>query len=144
VFKNGKRLTLFLIALAALAVPAGAGARVDAAPTEVVGTWSRTVTAADAAKRGKVATGPWRFVVKLSGAMSLFNGSSTRAVVTGTLRAGPSSTLRMLDLRVAGGGRCATDVTYRWRRTGDRLTLSTTGDKCPGRAAVLVGTWRRT
>ncbi|MGZ8693149.1 MAG: hypothetical protein ACXWZY_01865 [Gaiellaceae bacterium] len=129
--------------LAALVVPAGAAARVDAAPTAVVGSWSRTVTAADAAKRGKVATGPWRFVVKLSGAMSLFSGSGTRPVVTGTLRTGPSSTLRMLSLQVTGGGSCPTDVTYRWRRTGDRLTLSTTADKCPGRAAVLVGTWRR-
>jgi hypothetical protein len=137
-------LILVLVALATLVIPATAASRSDAAPASTVGTWTRTVTAADAAKRGKVTTGPWRFELKSSGAMRLFNGSTTKPVVTGMLRTGPSSgTLRMLDLLVAGGGRCPTDVTYKWRRTGDRLTLSTAVDKCPGRAAVLVGTWRK-
>jgi hypothetical protein len=141
--KTGNLLICSLVALATLVLPATAASRSDAAPAATVGTWTRTVTAADAARRGKVTTGPWRFELKASGAMRLFSGSTTRPVVTGTLRAGPSSTLRMLDLLVAGGGRCPTDVTYRWRRTGDRLSLSTAADKCPGRAAVLVGTWRK-
>ena len=50
----------------------------------------------------------------------------------------------MLDMRITGGGRCEDDATYRWRMSSDKLVLSTSGaDKCAGRAAVLVGTWRR-
>ena len=135
--------TLVLAAIAALALPTAASSRADAAPATIVDTWSRTVTEADAKRRGAVATGPWRFEVKGSGAMSLFNGSAKKAVVTGKLTSGASGTLKMLDLRVAGGGRCTTQATYRWRMSGDKLVLSTSGDKCPGRAAVLVGTWRR-
>jgi hypothetical protein len=132
-----------LAALFLLVLPAPAAPLANAAPAAIVDTWSRTVTEADAKRRGNVATGPWRFAVKASGAMSLFNGSSKKAVVTGRLTAGPSGTLKMLNLLVTGGGRCTEQATYRWRLTGDRLTLSTAADKCPGRAAVLVGTWRR-
>lgn len=142
--KSTKLLVLILTAVAALSLPTAAAPRSDAAPAAIVATWSRTVTEADAKRRGNVATGPWRFVVKATGAMSLFNGSSKKAVVTGRLAAGPSGTLKMLNLLVTGGGRCTEQATYRWRLTGDRLALSTAADKCPGRAAVLVGTWRRT
>jgi hypothetical protein len=137
------RLAVVLAAIAALVLPAASPARVGAAPSTIVDTWSRTVTEADAKRRGAVTTGPWRFDVKSSGAMSLFNGSSKKAVVTGKLTAGTSGTLKMLDLRVTGGGRCTTQATYRWRMSADKLVLTTAGDKCPGRAAVLVGTWRR-
>jgi hypothetical protein len=137
-------LTLVLATFAALALPAAATPRSDAAPSSIVDMWSRTVTAADAKRRGSVALGLWRFEVKGSGAMSLFNSSSKRAVVTGKLTAATSGTLKMTDLRVTGGGRCTEQATYAWRLTGDKLTLSTGArDKCPGRAAVLVGTWRR-
>ncbi len=134
---------LVLAAIAALALPTAGSARADAAPASIVDTWSRTVTEADAKRRGQVATGPWRFDVKPSGAMSLFNGSSKKAVVTGKLTAGASGTLTMLNLLVTGGGRCTEKATYRWNMSGGRLTLSTARDRCPGRAAVLVGTWRR-
>ncbi len=132
-----------LVAFAALALPAASSARVDAAPPSIVAKWSRTVTEADAKRRGAVATGPWRFEVKATGAMSLYNGSSKKPVVTGKLTAGTAGTLKMLNLLVTGGGRCTEPATYRWRLSGSSLTLSTSADKCPGRAAVLVGTWRK-
>jgi transposase InsO family protein len=132
-----------LTAVVALALPGAALSRSDAAPAAMVGTWSRTVTKADVARRGTVATGPWRFELKLSGALRLFNRSSTKPVATGRLTAGPSGTVKMLDLTVVGGGRCTEDVTYRWRLAAGRLTFSTAADKCSGRATVLVGTWRR-
>jgi hypothetical protein len=141
--KTTRWLILTLVATAMLVLPGPAASRSDAAPAAIVGTWSRTVTEADAKRRGQVATGPWRFEVKASGAMSLFNSSSKRAIVTGRLTAGPSGTLKMVNLLVTGGGRCTEQATYRWRLTGSRLALSTAADKCPGRAAVLVGTWRR-
>ena len=142
--KTTTLLTLTLAAVAALTLPTAAASRSEAAPGTIVDTWTRTVTEADAKRRGPVATGPWRFELKASGALSLFNSSSKRAIVTGKLTAGPSGTVKMVNLLVVGGGRCTEQATYRWRLTGTRLTLSTAADKCPGRAAVLVGTWRRT
>ena len=141
--KSSLILTLAAV-VAALALPAASSARVDAAPSTIVDTWSRTVTAADAKRRGQVATGPWRLELKSSGAMSLYNGASKKPIVTGRLTTGTSGTLKMLDMRITGGGRCEDDATYRWRLSGGKLVLSTIGtDKCAGRAAVLVGTWRR-
>ena len=110
-----------------MALPTAASSRADAAPSTIVDMWSRTVTEADAKRRGMVTTGPWRFEVKPSGAMSLYNSSGKKPIVTGKLTAGPSGTLKMLDLRVTGGGRCDLQSTYRWRLSGGKLTLSTTG-----------------
>jgi hypothetical protein len=142
--KIGILLTLFLATLTALIIPATAASRSDAAPSQIADTWSRTVTQADTRRRGPVATGLWRFDLKSSGAMSLFNSSSKKAIVTGRLTTGTSGTLKMLDMRITGGGRCRDEATYRWRLSGGRLVLSTGKDTCGGRAAVLVGSWRRT
>jgi hypothetical protein len=143
--KSTTWVTIVLAAVAALALPATGASRSDAAPSQIVDTWSRTVTTADARRRGRVATGPWRFEVKSSGAMSLYSGTAKRAVVTGRLTTAANGTLRMVDMRVTGGGRCTKPATYRWRMSGGRLVLTVTGkDECGGRAAVLVGTWRRT
>ena len=135
-----------LAALAALAIPAGVSARADATPSTITGTWTRTVTQADVKRRGLAATGPWRLELKSAGTMRLFNNSTKKAIGTGKVTAGPG-TLKMVNLLVIGGGRCAKEeeTTYRYSLTGGKLVLSVNGrDKCPGRATVLVGTWRRT
>ena len=137
------KIAIAVALVAALALPTAAASRADAAPTPIVGSWWRTVTTADTVRRGRVATGPWRLEVTRAGVMRLFNSSSRRAVVTGKVAAGPSGTLKMLELVVTGGGRCRDEATYRWRLAAGRLTLTTAQDKCPGRPAVLVGTWRR-
>ena len=136
-----------LAALVALALPVTVSARADATPAAISGTWTRTVTQADVKRRGLAATGPWRLELKTVGTMRLFNNSTKKAIGTGRVTTGGSGTLKMLNLLVVGGGRCAKEeeATYRYSVSGGKLVLSVTGprDKCPGRATVLVGSWRR-
>jgi hypothetical protein len=143
--KTTSILTIVLAALAALALPTVAASRSDATPAAISGKWTRTVTQADVRRRGLAATGPWRLELTTSGTMRLFNGSSRKAIGTGRVTAA-AGTLKMVNLNVVGGGRCAKEeeATYRYSMNSGRLVLSATRrDKCPGRATVLVGTWRR-
>ena len=139
-------LIVAVAALAALALPTVAASRSDATPAAISGKWTRTVTQADVRRRGLAATGPWRLELQTTGTMRLFNSSTKKAIGTGRATTVSAGTLKMLTLLVVGGGRCAKEeeATYRYNATGGRLVLSVVGrDKCPGRATVLVGTWRR-
>src|SRR5688572_7963522 len=130
-----------LAALIALALPVTVSARADATPAAISGTWARTVTQADVKRRGLAATGPWRLELKTIGTMRLFNSSAKKPIGTGRVMTGTTGTLKMLNLLVVGGGRCAKEevATYRYSLSGGKLVLSVTGrDKCPGRATVLV------
>ena len=145
--KTTHLLIVSLATVAALALPTGAASRSDATPASISGTWSRTVTDADVKRRGLAARGPWRLELKTTGTMRLFNSSTKKAIGTGKVTSGASGTLKMVNLVVIGGGRCAKEeeATYSYRLTAGKLVLSITAkDKCPGRATVLVGTWRRT
>jgi hypothetical protein len=139
------RPTFALIA-AALVASGVAAAQPAKAPAQVVGIWSRTVTKADLQRKGGadvVTTGKWRLRIEPSGAYSLFNAPGA-PIATGLLTTGAAGTLTVLRLVDSGGGECGGRAVYRWRVAGGRLTLArTSADSCVSRAAILVGTWRK-
>jgi hypothetical protein len=117
-------------------------------PQQLVGGWSRNVTAANWEQYGApgYSVGPWTILILKSGAVDVFIGSgypprcgscvadfTTRISVAGA------------RLTVAPVPVCSTTKgTYGWKVSGRLLTLKLIADKkCGPREALFTGVWKR-
>jgi hypothetical protein len=118
----------------ALAVVAAAGAA--SAPPDLIGSWTRTVSAKDIARAHstKIAAGTTWTLVITSRKSSL--RSPHIATYTGTI-VPAAPTLIHIEL---GGD---TSNLYAWRRLGTTLIVTKKHDPNADHAAILVGTWKR-
>jgi hypothetical protein len=118
----------------ALAVVAAAGAA--PAPPDLIGSWTRTVSAKDIARAHstKITAGTTWVLVIASGKSSV--RSPHIATYTGTVvPAGPT----LVHIELAGD----TSDLYAWRRLGTTLIFTKKHDPNANRAAIFAGTWRR-
>lgn len=128
--------TKVLLPVVCVALAVVAGARAAAPPPQLVGTWTRTVSATDVAraKSTRIKAGStWTLVVTTHKASLRSTGVAgyTGAIVPAT------ATLVNVEL---GGDKANL---YAWRRAGNTLVLSKKHDPNADLAAVLAGTWKR-
>ena len=125
-----------LVATGAVALVAGVAGASAAAPPQLVGTWKRTVTAADvkrAHSTGIPSDSAWTLIVRKSGVafvggnVGQFNG---KIVPAGANR-----------VHVNLGTPCPN--VYAWRVAGRTLTFTKEKDCEPDRVAAFNGTWKR-
>jgi hypothetical protein len=105
-------------------------------PPQLVGKWTRTVTAADVVRsktNGVTAGSFWTLIVQKSGA-SIAGGNGGQ--FTGKLVPAGATTIN-----VEMGD--ATPNVYAWHIAGRRLILTRVRDADGDRAAVFSGTWHR-
>jgi hypothetical protein len=117
-------------------------------PKEIVGGWSRNVTATNYQQHGVAPgypVGAWTMLVLNTGDVYFYTGRgypphcnacvadfSTRVTVVG-----PRLTVAPIPV-------CSTPGVYGWKTTGRALTLTLVADKhCGPRAALLSGVWKR-
>jgi hypothetical protein len=133
----GRRFAV-VVAVAAVSPVAGgiaAATKATAVPHVLVGSWTRTVTAAD-----------W----KRAGSQNLVDGQQTMAV-------GASGTVNVVDftpvfaplpggrLSISGVPFCYPKTgVYRWKIAGRTLTLTKLKDACPAEVGLFSGAWTRT
>ena len=127
--------------LAAAAAPAGG------VPAKLLGTWTRTITAADWKKAGfgTNVIGLWKMTVKPNGHFAV-NVPPNTAFSTGiawqisfSARAGGQMTIGPMGECVTGGILDA--GAYRWKVAGRTLTISKVRDKCAIEVGVFAGSW---
>ena len=127
--------TLLALLVAALALAATAAAAPP--PPQMVGKWTRTVTARDVrrAHSTKIVPGKtWTLVITQHGSRVSTPG---RVALKGTIV--PSNATQVhIELGPHEG-----DL-YDWRRSGGRLTLHARIDPVADRVAVLDGVWKKT
>ena len=133
-----------------------------APPTELAGTWTRTVTTADLNKAGKEPppAGPWTLVFDRVGAWHLDplgSGLVNQYDVAGNA-IDVYAPIQMAPFGTSGGGvgryghhgiggtDCNYDGpfgSYTWSASGDELTLTASKEPCGNRRAIWEGTWTR-
>jgi hypothetical protein len=125
---------VLLAACLALVVVAVAGAAPP--PADLIGSWTRTVSAKDVARAHstKIAAGTTWTLVIASAKSSVRSGRV--ATYTGTITPA-APTLVHIEL----GGNVSN--LYAWRRVGTTLIFTKKHDPSANRAAILVGTWKR-
>jgi hypothetical protein len=132
---------LLVSAILAVVVASSTAATTATVPTKLVGSWSRTVTDASNHRfHASAQLGLWAMTVGKAGALDIVAPKPP-----------PNSSTRHLRGRITVTGRrfsvttgCKSTNTYGWKVSGKLLTITYVADKsCPGRAAVMVGVWRR-
>ena len=111
-------------------------------PQQLIGSWKRSVTAADFKRAGAstyaIFAGPYSIVVKRSGDVGV-NAPGTVADF-------------IARLSVLAGGRLIIDRNpecpgakglYRWKVAGRLLTLTKLRDRCSPIAAIFAGVWKK-
>jgi hypothetical protein len=108
-------------------------------PLKLVGTWTRTVTAADVRREHatdihniRLARSGWTIQIQKSGAASLFGPDYFTGPVSS---AGANRVNIYLGFHYPN--------VYKWRVSGRLLTLTKVSDSFALRAAVLHGVWKR-
>lgn len=102
-------------------------------PTQLRGSWTKTVTAAQVRRAGANTqlVGKWRMTVKASGQVTFVG----RRWISGDLAASPGGFAR---LKLG----CDTSNVYTWVRKGSRLMIREGRDvKCPDRVVLFAGVW---
>jgi hypothetical protein len=127
----GRMKTLLAAVVAALVVVSSAAA--SPPPKQMIGKWTRTVTAADVHHAGatKVVAGlTWTLVIAQRASSASHGTTTLRGEVIPT-----SATQVNIEL-----GQQKPNL-YDWRRVGTKLILHARVEPNRDRAAVLVGTW---
>jgi len=127
-------------------------------PAELVGAWTRTVTAADLIKSGPAPppAGKWKLVFDQVGAWHLDPKGSGVVnqydVKPGVIRVyapiwmAPNGISRF-GHKGLGGSDCTSAGpfgSYRWSVDGEQLTLDASKERCGNRRAIWEGVWTRT
>ena len=122
--------------------------RSSAAPHQLLGKWSRNVTAA--VRVGGVAKrGVWSIVIGKGGGRT---GNSIEIYAPGDNLRFPSTgsgitvTGNRLSFTPNSGFEyafCFRKGIYGWKVSGRSLAFTKVSDKCPARSAVLMGVWKR-
>jgi hypothetical protein len=132
---------LLVPAILAVAVASSAAATTATVPTKLVGSYSRTVTDASNHRfKASAQLGLWAMTIGKTGKFEIVAPKPP-----------PNSTSRRLKGRITVTGRrfsittgCKSTNVFGWKVSGKLLTVTYVTDKsCPGRAAVMVGVWRR-
>jgi hypothetical protein len=132
---------LLVPAILAVAVASSTAATTATVPAKLVGSWSRTVTDASNHRFSASAQlGLWAMTIGKAGAFEITAPKPP-----------PNSSSRHLHGRITVTGRrfsvttgCNSTNLFGWKVSGKLLTVTyVTDKKCPGRAAVMVGVWRR-
>ena len=131
-----------VVLVAVVAVVASAIAAATGVPANLVGQWSRNVTAADLRKHGQDAgtAGVWAMLIRKAGSASLF--------APGTLCCGTPDVTMTFTATVGSSTFgpntvCPSRGTYSSKVSGRSLTLKATADKCVEQVAILNGVWAR-
>lgn len=127
------RALLIMATLAAVAaVPATAGSS-DKVAAQLVGSWSRMVTAADWRRVGKPGGNTGRYSISIAA-----NGHFALGRILGTISAASGYH------RVTIGGVCrSAKGVFSWNIAGPKLTLAKVHDRCAEADGLLVGVWTR-
>jgi len=118
-------------------VASAAETKASAVPAELVGQWTRTVTAADWKRAGATGfvtsfVGPFTMAVKAKGKVS---------IIDFTARFSPLSGGR---LSISGVPVCYPKKgLYRWKVANRRLTLTKLKDTCAAEVGLFTGVWKR-
>lgn len=123
--------TLLAAAIAALVVASSAAA--SPPPQQMIGKWTRTVTAADVTRAGAtgvVAGLKWTLAISQNGSIASQGTTKMRGEII------PSSATQV-NIEI---GQQKPNL-YGWRRVGTRLFLHAVVESNANRKAVLVGTW---
>jgi hypothetical protein len=134
-------------------------------PTDLAGTWTRTVTQADLKKAGPQPppAGVWRLVFDRVGAWELAKGGGVVSqfdaagdvihafapiqMVPRSTGGGPGTIVRFGNhVAVGGGTDCREDGpfgSYSWSVSGNQLTLTAVKEPCGNRRAIWEGVWTR-
>jgi anti-sigma-K factor RskA len=126
----------------AVAVPVAGGSAAtrssDALPRQLVGTWTRTLTAAGWKKAGasdfSYLVGAYTMVIKANGT---------------TLAVGYAAKFSQLSggrLRIGSVTDCGSIPSglYKWKVAKGRLTLTKVRDSCPLEIGLFAGVWKKT
>jgi hypothetical protein len=139
---------------------------VPAAPAELAGTWTRTVTQADLKKSGPEPppAGVWKLVFDRVGAWALdpqgggvvnqfdaagdvIHAYAPIQMVPRLSNGNPGTIVRFgHHVAVGGGTDCREDGpfgSYNWSVSGNELTLTATNEGCGNRRAIWEGVWTR-
>jgi hypothetical protein len=136
------RLAVVLTFAALLAVGNGVAAlsQTRAFPAQLVGQWTRTVTAVDVKRSGSTdvsAGSVWTLTIKKSGAASISTPtSSERSRFTGHIVPAGANRVHIYVPFVIPN-------VYRWRVSGRLLTFTKISDKFATAAPVFPGVWKR-
>ena len=128
------------VAVVACAVASSGGAKVQTVartaklPSQLVGSWTRFVTAADFARAGVTNEPPQRLSMYVPADGSV-------AVAEFYVRFSPLSGNRMAISGVVGCGK--KKGIYRWKVANRRLTLTKLQDTCKDAVAIFTGVWNR-
>src|SRR5262249_5984999 len=108
-------------------------------PAKLIGTWTRTVTTADVRREHaadihhvKLAGTNWTILIHTDGTASLYGAD---------YYTGPISSAGANRVHIYLG--FSYPNVYKWRVSGQLLTLTKVSDSFPLRAAVLNGVWKR-
>jgi hypothetical protein len=127
------------LAVAAVVVPVASATDTEASavPTNLVGRWTRTVTAADwkrAGARGFVTSfvGPYTMVVKPNGKVKIIDFTATFSPLPGG------------RLSISGVPVCHPKKgLYGWKMANRKLTLTKLKDTCSAEVGLFTGVWTR-
>jgi hypothetical protein len=134
-----KKVVAAIVVIVALPVAGGAGAagRHPALSSQLVGSWTRTVSSADVKRARSYGIPPssvWTLSIERNGTASAFNKSV--GGFNGTIVAEGADRVR-IKLGIPAPNE------YRWHASKQSLTFAKIKDSVPDRIAVFVGTWRR-
>ncbi len=127
------------LAVAAVVVPVASATNTEASsvPTNLVGRWTRTVTAADWKRAGATGfvtsfVGPYTMAVKPNGKVKIIDFTATFSPLPGR------------RLSISGVPVCYPKKgLYRWKVANRKLTLTKLKDTCSAEAGLLTGVWTR-
>ena len=135
-------LTLTIVgvigAVALVGSSQGAVRRSSTISPKLVGSWTRTISAAEAkhaAAPAALAGSVWTLEIQKDGTAATFDSKGAGSF-EGTISAAGSSVVR---LKFGG----TPPATYRWHIADHQLTFTKVADKDRDRIAVFVGTWKR-
>jgi hypothetical protein len=123
----------------------GGGSSSETVPSELVGTYATTLTAADIPSNAapELEAGDWELVIATSGAPDDGPALVINHPTKGNLEAPgltvDGDTLKLEQEECAANGETAFyDNEYSWELTGSTLTLTTVKNDCPDRVAETI------
>lgn len=134
-----------VLAAAAIVPVAGglaAATKQHAVPQGLVGCWHRHVPALPTG----VPAGVWLIAIKRRGPLGAFLPGSTSCTASYSDFTAPLSVVaNRLTIGPTSNAICPSNGVYRWKLSGNSLTLAAVADKACGgiRVELFVGVWRR-
>jgi hypothetical protein len=145
-----------VVASIALGACGSDGGSSDSKKSELIGTWERTVTKADIDRtakirhegRGQEAPSPGLNTLTITSTELRAAEVKTGASSGQTYSANDSGSLELVRYTQPEKGtfcdiQIVQTANYRWRVTGEKLSLAAVEDACADRDSILSGTWAR-